>query len=136
MLCDVRRSVDEMSQILLGEDQRCLYDGVIITDNGRYRGVDTGEALVRRVTELRIDAARYANPLTQLAGDIPITAHVRRLAETGQGFGACDCDLNHCKPCNAPYGYFLGDRMIQLVASTLQRPRGSTLEFSRPCRWR
>ncbi|MCD9097207.1 GGDEF domain-containing protein [Luteimonas fraxinea] len=129
VLCDVRRSVDEMSQILLGEDQRYLYDGFIITDNGRYRGVGTGEALVRRVTELRIDAARYANPLTQLPGNIPITEHVRRLVETGQGFVACYCDLNHFKPYNDQYGYFLGDRMIQLVASTLLRHADPRWDF-------
>ncbi|PBJ84008.1 phosphodiesterase [Lysobacteraceae bacterium NML93-0399] len=129
VLCDIRQSVDEMSQILLGEDQRYLYDGFVITDNGRDRGVGTGEALVRRVTELRIDAARYANPLTQLPGNIPITEHVRRLVETGQGFVACYCDLNHFKPYNDQYGYFLGDRMIQLVASTLLRHADPRWDF-------
>lgn len=129
VLCDIRQSVDEMSQILLGEDQRYLYDGFVITDSGRYRGVGTGEALVRRVTELRIDAARYANPLTQLPGNIPITEHVRRLVGTGQGFVACYCDLNHFKPYNDQYGYFLGDRMIQLVASTLLRHADPRWDF-------
>ncbi|MDR6990450.1 GGDEF domain-containing protein [Luteimonas sp. 3794] len=129
VLCDIRQSVDEMSQILLGEDQRYLYDGFVITDNGRYRGVGTGEALVRRVTELRIDAARYANPLTQLPGNIPITEHVRRLVETGQGFVACYCDLNHFKPYNDQYGYFLGDRMLQLLASTLLRHADPRWDF-------
>ncbi len=121
VVSDVQQSLDEMSQILLGEDQRYLHDGFIITEDGRYRGVGTGEALVRRVTELRIDAARYANPLTQLPGNIPITEHIGRLLETGQGFIACYGDLNHFKPYNDQYGYFLGDRMIQLVASTLLR---------------
>ena len=129
VLCDIRQSLDEMSQILLGEDQRYLYDGFVITDKGRYRGVGTGEALVRRVTELRIDAARYANPLTQLPGNIPITEHVRRLVETGQGFVACYCDLNHFKPYNDQYGYFLGDRMIQLVATTLLRHADPRWDF-------
>lgn len=34
-------------------------------------GLATGEALMRAVTEVRIEAARYANPLTSLSGNIP-----------------------------------------------------------------
>lgn len=119
IMADVGQSIDAMSEILLGEDQRYLSDGFIITRHGRYAGVGTGEALVRRVTELRIEAARYANPLTLLPGNIPITEHIARLVEARQPFVAAYCDLNHFKPYNDQYGYFRGDRMIRLVASTL-----------------
>jgi EAL domain-containing protein (putative c-di-GMP-specific phosphodiesterase class I)/GGDEF domain-containing protein len=119
IMADVAQSIDAMSEILLGEDQRYLSDGFIITREGRYAGVGTGEALVRRVTELRIEAARYANPLTLLPGNIPIAEHIARLLEARQPFMAAYCDLNHFKPYNDQYGYFRGDRMIRLVASTL-----------------
>ena len=119
IMADVAQSIDAMSEILLGEDQRYLSDGFIITRDGRYAGVGTGEALVRRVTELRIEAARYANPLTLLPGNIPIAEHITRLIEARQPFMAAYCDLNHFKPYNDQYGYFRGDRMIRLVASTL-----------------
>ena len=46
-MADVSQSIDAMSEILLGEDQRYLADGFIITRGGRYAGVGTGEALVR-----------------------------------------------------------------------------------------
>ncbi len=121
ILADVSQSIDAMSEILLGEDQRYLSDGFIITRDGRYAGVGTGEALVRRVTELRIEAARYANPLTLLPGNIPIAEHITRLLDARQPFMAAYCDLNHFKPYNDQYGYFRGDRMIRLVASTLMR---------------
>ena len=121
IMADVSQSIDAMSEILLGEDQRYLADGFIITREGRYAGVGTGEALVRRVTELRIEAARYANPLTLLPGNIPIAEHISRLIEARQPFIAAYCDLNHFKPYNDQYGYFRGDRMIRLVASTLAR---------------
>jgi diguanylate cyclase (GGDEF)-like protein len=121
IMADVTQSIDAMSEILLGEDQRYLSDGFIITRDGRYAGVGTGEALVRRVTELRIEAARYANPLTLLPGNIPIAEHIARLIEARQPFKAAYCDLNHFKPYNDQYGYFRGDRMIRLVASTLAR---------------
>lgn len=119
IMADVAQGIDAMSEILLGEDQRYLADGFIITRDGRYAGVGTGEALVRRVTELRIEAARYANPLTLLPGNIPIAEHITRLIDARQSFVAAYCDLNHFKPYNDQYGYFRGDRMIRLVASTL-----------------
>lgn len=121
IVSDVHQSVDGMVDILRGEDQRYLSDGFIITENGCYRGLGTGEALVRRVTELRIEAARYANPLTLLPGNIPIAEHIGRLLDGTQEFFAAYADLNHFKPFNDQYGYFRGDRMIQLAADTLLR---------------
>jgi diguanylate cyclase (GGDEF)-like protein len=121
IMCDIHQSVDSMIDILCGEDQRYLSDGFIITADRRYRGLGTGESLVRRVTEHRVEAARYANPLTMLPGNIPITEHINRLLAAGKPFWAAYCDLNHFKPFNDQYGYFRGDRMIQLVADTLAR---------------
>ena len=116
IMCDVRDGIADLADILRGEDQRYLADGFVITDGGRYRGLGTGEALVRRVTELRIESARYANPLTLLPGNIPIKEHIERLLDSRRPFVAAYGDLNHFKPFNDQYGYFRGDRMIQLAA--------------------
>ncbi|WCM92294.1 phosphodiesterase [Acidovorax sp. NCPPB 2350] len=110
--CDV----DQLVGILTSQDQRYLSDGFIVTDNGRYAGLGTGEQLVRSVTEARIEAARHANPLTFLPGNIPISLHMQRLIDSGTGFVACYADLNHFKPFNDYYGYWRGDQMIRLVA--------------------
>lgn len=116
IVCDIGDGMADMADILRGEDQRYLTDGFVITEEGRYRGLGTAEALVRRVTELRIEAARYANPLTQLPGNIPITEHIGRLLDARLPFVVAYADLNHFKPFNDQYGYFRGDRMIQLAA--------------------
>jgi diguanylate cyclase (GGDEF)-like protein len=110
--CDV----DQLVGILTSQDQRYLSDGYIVTDNGRYLGLGTGDQLVRAVTETRIEAARHANPLTFLPGNIPISLHIQRLLESGTEFVACYADLNHFKPFNDHYGYWRGDQMIRLVA--------------------
>jgi GGDEF domain-containing protein len=52
----------------------------------------------RTVTESRIEAARHANPLTFLPGNIPITEHIERLLASGGDFVACYADLNNFKP--------------------------------------
>lgn len=109
-------NVDELIGILTSDDQRYLADGFIVTDNGRYEGLGTGEQLVRSVTETRIEAARHANPLTFLPGNIPISQHIERLLNSGVEFVACYADLNNFKPFNDQYGYWRGDEMIRLVA--------------------
>jgi CBS domain-containing protein len=119
LLCEVRQSLESMADILRGQDQRYLSDGFVITREGLYLGLGTGESLVRRVTELRIEAARYANPLTFLPGNIPVTEHVARLLRAEVPFTVAYVDLNHFKPFNDQYGYFRGDEMIRLLANTL-----------------
>jgi EAL domain-containing protein (putative c-di-GMP-specific phosphodiesterase class I)/GGDEF domain-containing protein len=112
--------LDAMSTVLAGEDQRYLYDGFVVTDHGRYCGVATGESLVRAVTEMRIEAARHANPLTFLPGNIPITEHLQRLMAGQASYAASYFDLNNFKPFNDLYGYYRGDEMIKLAARSIQ----------------
>ena len=106
----------DLIAILTSQDQRYLTEGFIVTENGRYVGLGTGEQLVRTVTESRIEAARHANPLTFLPGNIPITEHIERLLANGGEFVACYGDLNNFKPFNDHYGYWRGDEMIRLMA--------------------
>ena len=116
LLLDTLTGLDALMSVLTSADQRYLSDGFVITEGGRYLGVGTGEHLVRAVTEIRIEAARHANPLTFLPGNIPITQHIERLLAAGTDFVACYGDLNHFKPFNDRYGYWRGDEMIRLTA--------------------
>ena len=109
-------SVDDLIGILTSQDQRYLSDGFIVTENGRYVGLGTGDQLVRSVTETRIEAARHANPLTFLPGNIPISQHMERLLKKEVRFVACYADLNNFKPFNDHYGYWRGDEMLRLLA--------------------
>ena len=118
-LVEREHDVDELIGILTSQDQRYLADGFIVTDNGRYVGLGTGEQLVRSVTEVRLEAARHANPLTFLPGNIPISQHIGRLLDSGSEFVACYADLNDFKPFNDHYGYWRGDEMIRLVAKVV-----------------
>jgi diguanylate cyclase (GGDEF)-like protein len=116
VLVDVGVSIDQLSHVLISKDQRYLLDGFVITREGRYDSLGTGEALVRSVTEMRMEAARYANPLTSLPGNIPISQNIGALLEQGKEFVVCYGDLNNFKPFNDVYGYWRGDDMIMLCA--------------------
>ncbi len=119
LIVEASLPIESLMQVLTNEDQRYLADGFVIVEQGRYLGLGTGESLVRAVAELRIEAARHANPLTFLPGNIPISEHIARLLANGAQFTACYCDLDHFKPFNDQYGYWRGDEMIKLAARTI-----------------
>lgn len=122
-------NIDELLGILTSQDQRYLTEGFIVTENGRYLGLGTGDQLVRSVTETRIEAARHANPLTFLPGNIPISQHIERLLKKQVHFVACYADLNHFKPFNDYYGYWRGDEMIRLMARLAMKQCDTQRDF-------
>jgi GGDEF domain-containing protein len=92
-------------------------------------GASWGEALVRAVTEIRLESARYANPLTALPGNIPTNRQVTQLLDGEERFIACYGDLDHFKSYNDMYGYWRGDDMIQLCAEVINRHCNSRRDF-------
>ncbi|MGE5623112.1 MAG: GGDEF domain-containing protein [Bacillota bacterium] len=119
LIADKNTSLQELSQIIVEADRHHLSNGFIITDGGRYLGMGTGQDLMREITQMQINAARYANPLTLLPGNVPINEHIDRLLQGGVRFAACYADLNHFKPFNDAYGYRKGDDVIQLTGRIL-----------------
>ena len=129
LVVDADTGIEALTSVLTSADQRYLREGFIITRAGRYLGLGTGEQLVRSVTEARIEAARHANPLTFLPGNIPISQHIGRLIASGRAFVAAYADLNHFKPFNDEYGYWRGDEMIRLVARVIGSHCDSQRDF-------
>jgi diguanylate cyclase (GGDEF)-like protein len=120
-LIEIDVDVEALVAVLTSPDQRYLSEGFIYVENGRYHGLGTGHQLVRQVTESRIEAARHANPLTLLPGNIPISEHIERLLAANTEFVACYADLSNFKPFNDYYGYWRGDEVIKLVSTSIQQ---------------
>jgi diguanylate cyclase (GGDEF)-like protein len=78
---------------------------------------------------MQLEAARYANPLTLLPGNVPINEHIERLLHANTPFVACYCDLDHFKPFNDTYSYRKGDEMIQLTGRILNWACDPKLDF-------
>jgi diguanylate cyclase (GGDEF)-like protein len=119
LITDKDTSLHDLSRIVVAAERHHLSNGFIITDGGRYLGMGTGHDLMRELTEMQITAARYANPLTLLPGNVPISEHIDRLLKSGVRFTACYVDLDHFKPFNDVYDYRRGDDVIQLTGSIL-----------------
>ncbi len=129
LMVDKAATVQEVSKLLVTADRRHLMQGFIVLDNGRYSGIAYGQDLVRVITEMQLQAAKYANPLTQLPGNVPIHEHMDSLLRAKIPFYACYCDLDHFKPFNDIYGFSAGDAVIQLAANVLSRSCDHDLDF-------
>lgn len=119
LLVDKQMPIEELSHFMAEAESRHFADGFIITEQGRYIGVASGQDLLRELTQMQLEAARYANPLTLLPGNVPINEHIERLLQASTPFTAVYCDLDHFKPFNDIYGYRKGDEMIQLTGRLL-----------------
>ena len=126
---DRRTSLEDMAELFAGEQSHVLADGFVITDQGRYVGLGTVADLLRATTEVRMEAARYANPLTFLPGNILLNQHVDRLITAGSAFHACYVDLNQFKPFNDRYGYWKGDEMLKGAAAILAQACDPARDF-------
>ncbi|GAB2181464.1 bifunctional diguanylate cyclase/phosphodiesterase [Denitratisoma sp. agr-D3] len=121
LVIDHTTTVQEAGQILSASAHHHMLDGFVITEQGRYVGMGGTRALMSLITDMQIRAARYANPLTQLPGNVPINEHIDRLLTGQRSFVACYCDLDHFKPYNDTYGYRRGDQVIQFLGEILRK---------------
>ncbi|TEW51502.1 GGDEF domain-containing protein [Psychromonas algicola] len=92
----------------------------IIVKDQKYQGVGSIIDLLTEVSNLQIDNARYANPLTLLPGNVPISKKLDFLLKTQNPFTVCYIDLDNFKPYNDCYGYEKGDQIILGLADILK----------------
>jgi len=119
LLVEKSTPIHELSGFLSESEIRHFADGFIITEQGRYIGISSGQDLLREITKAHIETARYANPLTSLPGNVPVNEHIEYLFQSGKSFAVCYADLDNFKPYNDVCGYRKGDELIQFTARLL-----------------
>lgn len=118
---DWQASLEDVSQLITEHDETDVYQHIIVTRNNGYYGVASIKSLLRKITELKINDARHANPLTQLPGNVAINRVINEKLREQRQFSVAYFDLNHFKPYNDIYGYEQGDQVIKWVAQLLQK---------------
>lgn len=129
LIVPVDIDIQSLSGRVVEAEQRYLVDGFIIVEDGCYQGMGTGHDLMRLIREMQLSAARYANPLTGLPGNVPISEEVQRLLDGGNQFVVAYVDLDHFKPFNDQYGYGAGDDLIRELGRLLQSQLDPALDF-------
>lgn len=128
LIVEKSMSLKALSDIIAEEAQH-FSNGFIITDNGRYLGIGRGQDLLREVTQMQINAARYANPITLLPGNVPINEQLDRLLASECRFSVCYFDLDTFKPYNDIYGFRRGDEIISYTAKLLLNHVDQNFDF-------
>jgi len=120
LIVDQHATVQELAMMLALAPKHYLFDGFIVTGGGDYLGVGNSHDLIATITEMQISAARYANPLTQLPGNVPTNDHIDALLVADESFVAAYLDIDAFKPFNDTFGYRLGDDVILLLAAIVR----------------
>ncbi|MGA9665173.1 MAG: diguanylate cyclase [Gallionella sp.] len=119
LLVERSMPLHELSGFLSESGIRHFAEGFIVTEQGRYIGIGSGQDLLRKITSAHMEAARYANPLTSLPGYVPVNAHIEHLLQSRVCFAVCHADLDNLKPYNDVCGYSKGDELIRFTARLL-----------------
>jgi len=129
LVVDQGITIQALSERMVESDPRHILHGFILTRNGHYIGMGSGHDLMREITQMQLSAARYANPLTQLPGNVPIQEQINARLDSQTPFAVCYWDLDHFKPYNDVYGYRRGDELIQWTGRLLQECFGDPDDF-------
>lgn len=111
--------LSSVSQQLTADNEHTVAQQFIVLRQGKFIGIGHTKDLLQRITEHRIKMARYANPLTDLPGNVPIQEELKRLRQHKKPYYLAYFDLCHFKPYNDIYGFCRGDEVIQEVANLL-----------------
>ncbi|MBU1330055.1 MAG: EAL and GGDEF domain-containing protein [Gammaproteobacteria bacterium] len=116
---DIGQSLQKVSRLLTSRARQRIEEDFIITSEGQYRGLGRVIDVLKLITEMKIQQARYANPLTLLPGNVPIQQCLTRLLQQGREAAVCYVDIDNFKPFNDLYGYAKGDEVLLCLAHCL-----------------
>lgn len=113
--------IDEVSSLATGRNHVKRYDDIVVMDEGTYRGVVSVQTLLDVMSKVKIEIAKYANPLTGLPGNLRIEEELRTRVRRGESFSLLYIDLDNFKKFNDKCGFEHGDQMILFLSQLLIR---------------
>ena len=122
-------TVEIVSQSAMGRHDHKVYDSIIVTKNKCYQSLVSVRALLDMLTNMQMEAARFANPLTGLPGNLRIEEEILNRISTGQPFSVLYADRDNFKGFNDRYGFERGDLALEQTAEIITK---LTREFGNP----
>ncbi|MFI8226500.1 bifunctional diguanylate cyclase/phosphodiesterase [Pseudomonas sp. NPDC085632] len=126
---EMSQSLQQVSRLITSRARQRIEEDFIITLNSGYLGLGRVIDVLKLITELKIQQARYANPLTLLPGNVPIQQCLTRLLQQGRESVICYVDIDSFKPFNDIYGYGRGDEVLLCLAQCLNERVDPTRDF-------
>ncbi|MGN8278643.1 bifunctional diguanylate cyclase/phosphodiesterase [Pseudomonas sp. SMN5] len=126
---ELSQSLQQVSRLITSRARQRIEEDFIITLNGSYLGLGRVIDVLKLITELKIQQARYANPLTLLPGNVPIQQCLTRVLQQRQESVICYVDIDSFKPFNDIYGYGRGDEVLLCLAQCLNERIDPSRDF-------
>jgi EAL domain-containing protein (putative c-di-GMP-specific phosphodiesterase class I)/GGDEF domain-containing protein len=111
--------ITRLARLAMDRPPESLYEPVVVVaGDGRFVGTVTMKQVITRSTELEVQTAQDANPLTGLPGNRSIEKWIRA-ALSCERYSIAYADLDRFKEFNDAYGFVRGDEMIRHQARAL-----------------
>jgi diguanylate cyclase (GGDEF)-like protein len=126
LVVDEHVPLEQLSEMLVDDGTKYIFDGFIVTRGGRYLGIGTGFSLMRRLTDRRQDAlfhlahhdALTGLPNRQLFRD-RLTQALAQAQRQRQLLAVLFIDVDRFKTVNDGLGHAMGDLLLKGVAGRL-----------------
>jgi diguanylate cyclase (GGDEF)-like protein len=126
LIVDSRTDLDELRQTIMQRGMYYMYEGFVITHDGRYTGMGTGYDLMRAITErtqVRLQRLAHYDPITGLPNRLLFMDRLQQAiaqAQRNERLAAVMLlDLDRFKAVNDSFGHSMGDLLLMGVATRL-----------------
>lgn len=120
LVVDEKKDLRVLGKLAMNRKHDELYNPVVIVDdNGRFIGTITIKQLLSKMFDTEIKLASFANPLTQLPGNVIIGMWMEEVLRKPT-FMMIYADLSYFKEFNDCFGFALGDDIIKMTARIIQ----------------
>jgi diguanylate cyclase (GGDEF)-like protein len=120
LIVDYNTPLELVSKSALSRKDDDIYDYILVTKEDKYYGMITVKMLLEKTTQLELNRAKHANPLTGLPGNVIIEAELEKLILESPDFAVLYFDLDNFKAYNDVYGFENGDKVLCFTAQLIQ----------------
>lgn len=121
IIVDAKTSLVDLSRLVTESVEFGTRNTFIIEKNKKYLGCGDFRNLLRKITDLKVQSAQYANPLSGLPGNVPIQKKLNNFLKDKRQFMVMYIDVDNFKPFNDSYSFEEGDGVIGLIADILKK---------------
>jgi len=129
VVVDIDMPLVEVSRLITDYQGSHKGDAFIVAENDEFRGCGKFMDLLRIMTNLKMESAQYANPLSGLPGNVPIQKAIQGFLNQQMPFVVIYVDIDHFKPYNDYYSFDQGDDIIRAMSDILMRHIQPDVDF-------